>query len=464
MHKDFSNDAWAKCTYDESLLPPHFFRTLITIALPIILQNLMQSLVNMLDTIMVGQLGSVAIAAVGLGNQIFFLLNMVLFGVSSGAAIFVAQYWGKKDIAGIRQTLGLALTLATVIATIFTVAAVFAPYFLIGLYSKDPAVVESGGRYLRIVALSYPVTAISFVFAQGFRSTEHVRLPMVATLISLVANGILNYLLIFGIGFFPELGVLGAAVATVISRTLEFAILVVVGYRKKYEIAARLKEFFSYKFDFVARYIRIALPVIINETLWGLGITLQNSIFSHAGTDAISAINICSTISQLTWIFFIGTGTAAAIIIGKRIGAGQREQAIKTANTFGWFMPALAVVVALTLIPLSRMLPYFFNVEAEILQQAQLMLMALMVSYPFKSFNMCIVVGVCRSGGDTIYAALMDVLALWIVALPLGYFTALVLGLQPWIVFVSILVEEPIKATMGFIRLRSKKWLHDVTE
>ena len=134
------------------------------------------------------------------------------------------------------------------------------------------------------------------------------------------------------------------------------------------------------------------------------------------------------------------------------------------ANTFGWFMPALAAVVALTLIPLSRMLPYFFKVEPEILQQAQLMLMALMVSYPFKSFNMCIVVGVCRSGCDTIYAALMDVIALWVVTLPLGYFTALVLGLQPWVVYTCILVEEPIKATMGLIRLRSKKWLHDVTK
>ena len=451
-------------TNRETLLPPHFFHTLITIALPIILQNLMQSLVNMLDTIMVGQLGSVAIAAVGLGNQIFFLLNMVLFGISSGAAIFVAQYWGKKDIAGIRRTLGLALTLATVVAALFTVAAIFAPYFLIGLYSKDSAVVESGGRYLRIVALCYPVTAISFVFAQGFRSTEHVRLPMVATLISLVANGILNYLLIFGIGFFPELGVLGAAVATVISRSVEFVILIAVGYRKNYEVAAGFKEFFSYRLDFVARYIRIALPVIINETLWGLGITLQNSIFAHAGTDAISAMNICSTISQLTWIFFIGTGSAAAIIIGKLIGAGQREQAIKMANTFGWFMPALAAVVALTLIPLSQMLPYFFKVEAEILQQAQFMLMALMVSYPFKSFNMCMVVGVCRSGGDTIYAAVMDVLSLWIVALPLGYFTALVLGLEPWIGYTAILAEEPIKATFGLIRLRSKKWLHDVTK
>ena len=203
----------------ERLLPPHFSRTLLTIALPIILQNLMQSLVNMLDTIMVGQLGAVAIAAVGLGNQIFFLLNMILFGISSGAAIFVAQYWGKRDIAGVRRTLGLALTLAVVVATLFMLAAMIAPYFLIGLYSNDPLVIQEGGKYLQLVAISYPITAISFVYAQAFRSTEHVRLPMVATLISLTANAILNYLLIFGIGFFPAMGVQGAAVATVVSRT-----------------------------------------------------------------------------------------------------------------------------------------------------------------------------------------------------------------------------------------------------
>lgn len=263
----------------ERLLPPHFSRTLLTIALPIILQNLMQSLVNMLDTIMVGQLGAVAIAAVGLGNQIFFLLNMILFGISSGAAIFVAQYWGKRDIAGVRRTLGLALTLAAVVATLFMLAAMIAPYFLIGLYSNDILVIQEGGKYLQLVAISYPITAISFVYAQAFRSTEHVRLPMVATLISLTANAILNYLLIFGIGFFPAMGVQGAAVATVVSRTIELIILMGIGYKKKYEAAANLREILSFDTGFAGRYMRVALPVIFNETFWGLGITLQNSIF-----------------------------------------------------------------------------------------------------------------------------------------------------------------------------------------
>ena len=343
-------------------------------------------------------------------------------------------------------------------------AAMTAPYFLIALYSNDPLVIQEGGKYLQLVAISYPITAISFVYAQAFRSTEHVRLPMVATLISLTANAILNYLLIFGMGFFPAMGVQGAAVATVVSRTIELIILMGIGYKKKYEAAANLREILSFDTGFAGRYMRVALPVIFNETFWGLGITLQNSIFSHAGTDAISAFNICSTISQLTWIFFIGTGSAAAIIIGKQIGAGQREAAIKSANTFSWFMPALAAVVSIALIPLSMLLPIFFDVEEEILRQARMMLMVLMVSYPFKSFNMCIIVGVCRSGGDTIFAAIMDVLTLWVVALPIGYITALVLGLEPWMAYAFILAEEPIKTIMGFIRLRSQKWLHDVTK
>ena len=174
-----------------------FYKTLFFVAVPITLQNLMQSMVNMLDSIMVGQLGSLEIAAVGLGNQIFFILNMILFFISSGGSIFIAQYWGKKDVANIRKTLGLMISFSLIISALFTVAALFFPKLLISFYSNDPKVIEVGGQYLRLVAISYPITAISFVVSQAFRSTEHVKLPMVATMISLVVNGIFNYLFIF---------------------------------------------------------------------------------------------------------------------------------------------------------------------------------------------------------------------------------------------------------------------------
>ena len=228
---------------------------------------------------------------------------------------------------------------------------------MISFYSNDPKVIEVGGQYLRLVAISYPITAISFVVSQAFRSTEHVKLPMVATMISLVVNGVFNYLFIFGIGPFPAMGVSGAALATIISRFLEFFILYSVAKKNNYEALDSFKSMMSYNMYFIQRYIKIAFPVIVNETLWGFGVTLQNAIFAKISTDAIAAFNITGTISQLTWVFFIGIGNAAAIIIGKQIGAEDTQKALKYANKFALLMPILAIFIGALLFPLSKVLP-----------------------------------------------------------------------------------------------------------
>ena len=434
-----------------------FYSTLFTIALPIVLQNFLQTFVNMLDTVMVGRLGATEIAAAGLGNQIFFILNMMLFGISSGGAIFVAQYWGKKDIAGIRRTLGITLSLSFSLSLIFTAAALFFPRELISLYSSDERVIALGGRYLRCVAPSYPMLALSFAFQLAFRATEHVRLPTVSTGISFFVNAVFNYLLIFGasVSVFgaaltvPAMGVQGAAIATVLSRFVELAITVGWSYRKKYEACGRFAELFSFDRDFLARFVKIALPVIINETLWGLGITTENSIFSHASTDALAAFNITGTISQLTWVFFIGVGNGAGIIIGKKIGASAEAEARRYANRFAWFMPAMAVLI--------------FNVGTHIIRQARLMLRILMCVYPLNAFNMFFIVGMCRSGGDTIYAAINDGVWMWFVAIPIAYTAAFVLHAEPYVIYACLQIEQIFKSGAGLLRVRNGKWLHNVT-
>ena len=440
------------------------FKSLFVIALPIILQNLMQSTVNMLDTLMVGQLGSVEIAAVGLGNQIYMLLNMVLFGISSGGAIFIVQFWGKKENSGIWKMEGVMFSFSMVIALIFTFASVFFPKFLIGLYSKDFHVIEIGARYLRIVAFSFPFFAMSFAFSMALRSTEHVKLPMVATMISLVLNAILNYLLIFGIGFFPSLGIVGAAIATCISRIVECFILFIVAYSKKYEVASSVKNLFSFTFFEVRKFIKIAFPVIINEAIWGLGTSMHSLIMGRTSTEAISAFNITGTISQITWVFFIGVGNAAGIIIGKKIGEGNELEARRYANTLSWFMPLMAIFIGLLLIPISKFLPFMFNVEANILVQAKMMLMILMCCYPLNAFNMCWVVGICRAGGDTVFAAIIDVCFMWIIAIPLAACVAYFTNVQPYIIYICLLSEQIFKAIVGFYRIKSGKWLHNVVE
>lgn len=437
-----------------------FFKTLFVIALPIIAQNFLQSFVNILDTIMVGQLGSTEIAAVGLGNQIFFLLTMILFGIGSGGSIFIAQYWGKKDIKGIHRTLGITLIFSLVLSILFTIAAVVFPTELIGLYSKDALVVETGAKYLRISAFCYIPMALSFSFSLSLRSTEQVKLPLYTTIASLFINAGLNYIFIFILNF----GVQGAALATVIARLVEFIILFTVAYRKKLVVAGAITDLLSYTKSDMALYLKIAFPVIVNEILWSLGITMQNVIMARASTQAIAAFNITGTVGQLTWVFFIGVGNAAAIIIGKKIGEHNEVEARSYANRFGWFMPLTAVGIGLFLIPISKLLPLFFKVEPLILEQARLMLMALMLTYPFKAFNMCMIIGICRSGGDTVYAAIVDATYLWFIGIPLGALAAFVFKLDPWLIYVAFMSEEILKAATNYMRLRSGKWLNNVIE
>ena len=363
------------------------------------------------------------------------------------------------------------LSLSFTVSLIFAFGALFFPEVLIGLYSEDPAVIKAGGAYLRFVGISYPIFAVSFAFQMSFRATEHVKLPMVCTGVSLIVNTVLNLMLIFGInintGFvhvsIPAMGVVGAAVATVISRIVEILLTLGYSYRHGYEACGPFRELFDFQLPGIAKFLRIAFPVIVNESLWGLGTTAENSIFAHAGTDAIAAFNITGTISQLTWVFFIGVGNAAGIIIGKRIGGGLEKEARQYANRFAWFMPVVAVGIGSLLYPLSLLLPILFKVDVAILKQSQFMLYVLIASYPVNAFNMCIIVGICRSGGDTIFAAFADIFWMWLVAIPLGAVAAFVWHLPPWQIYLCLQAEQLPKALTGFIRLKSGKWLRNVS-
>jgi len=436
-----------------------FYSSLVAIAIPVSLQNLLANFVNMLDTVMIGRLGGTEIAAVGLGNQIFFILNMVLFGIASGGGVFISQFWGKNDLKGIRRSLGIILCLSVVVSFIFTLLSLLIPHQLISLFSPDPAVIQVGGDYLRIVCLSYVITAVNFSFTLAFRCTERVKLPLVCTSVSLFTNAGSNYLLIFVAGW----GVKGAALATVFSRVVEFLILIIWSYSHNYEACGKLMEMLSLKLESFARYFKIALPVIINETFWGLGISVQSSIFAHAGTNAITAFQITNTISQLTWVFCMGFGNGIGVLIGKRIGERKMEEAHGYAMRSMWFMPVVGAIVGVLLLPLSQLLPFFFKVEPDVLRTATYMLLILIAFYPFNSFCMNWVVGVCRAGGDTVFTAVVELCTLWLVAIPLGFLASTVLHLSAVWIYVFVMSEGIVKAVIGFIRVASGKWLHEVT-
>lgn len=440
-----------------------FFFTVCVIALPIMLGHLAEAFINMLDTIMVGTLGAVPIASVGICNQIYFFLSLVQFGICSGGSVFIAQFWGKKDICGIQKTFCLMTLISFVASSLIMLWILIAPLSLLSLFTRDKDLLDCSLSYIRIVCLSYPITALSFCLIMTLRSTEHLGLCTLVTVLSLVINAMLNYIFIFGIFGFRKMGVSGAALATLVSRIIEMCVLYFVCIVRKYECITNVKSYLKIDRFFVYRYIKIALPVVCSESLWSFGICLQSAIFSHAGISYIASYNIVNTVGQLTWVFFIGVGNAASIIIGKSIGESGRKKAYMLARRFAIFMPISAIFVGALLLPLSTILPFIFHVEATIIEQAKYMLYVLALFYPLSSFNMCVVVGVCRSGGDTMFAAIIDNAFMYLIALPLSFAVAFIFHSEAYLVFLALQIEQVLKAFAGFFRLKSGKWLLEIT-
>lgn len=419
-------------------------------------------MINLLGPIMAGRLGTVEVAALGLGYQIFFLYWLFLLGICAGGSVFAAQFWGKGDIPGLRRNLGLCITLSSVWAVVFTLLALLIPETLIGFYSRDSEVIKAGADYLRILSFSFFPYALSFAFTISLRSVERVKLAFASTVIACSINVLLSYLFIFGTSSTPAMGVKGAALATVISRLIEAVILLTVSYAKKYVISGSLKELFSFTRSFVHRFFRISTPLIIEEMLWSFGITMQSVIFARTSTDAIAAFNITNTVSTFTWVLFIGLGNAAGVLVGKKIGEGDE----KSARDYAWritrFSPLLAVGGGMLLFPLSRFLPLIFRVNPETLAAASQLFIILCLAYPLKALNQALVVGVFRAGGDSVFCALYDIGTMWLTGLPLAALAAFTQA-PIWLIYLCIIVEEPCKAIVGLWRLKSGKWLHNVT-
>lgn len=446
--------------YENSL--KNFLANLVKIALPIALQNFVSSAVNMLDTVMVGQLGEAALAAVGLGNQIFFLLVLLVFGITSGGGVFTAQYWGARDVPGIRRTVGLSLSLAVAISTIFTALSIIFPAGLIGIYSKDPEVIELGAKYLRVASLSFIPSAAAFSLGLSMRSVEKVRLPLVGTIVSLSINAFLNWVFIFGKFGFPAMGVVGAAWATVIARVIELGILWIVARSKKYVIFGHLREMRDWSRLWLSRFASITAPVIANEVAWSLGITTYNAVFARAGTAHLAAYNVANTVSQLAMVLFLGTANAAAVMIGKKIGEGREDLARSWASRFAFLSPIIGLGVGLLIIPVRQIVPFLFRLDVDTLGQVSAMLMVLAAVFPFRVFNLHVIVGICRSGGDTVFGLFYDLIGLWAVGVPLAAFGAFVLHMPAWGIFLMTMVEEVLKTGFGLWRFLSGKWLKKV--
>jgi len=436
----------------------------MTLALPIAAQNLVSSTVNMVDTVMIGQLGEVEIAAVGQANQLFFLFALMLFGINSGSAIFTAQFWGIRDIKNIRRVLGLNLLTACGAGVLFTVLALLFPEMVMRVYSKDPAVIEAGVRYLKIVGWSYIPTAVSFAYASVLRSTEQPRIPMTMSIVSLLTNAVLNYVLIFGKFGFPEMGIDGAALATLIARILETGLMLLIVYAGKHTPAARISEMLDLSRDFVVRFFRTSVPVILNETIWSLGVSIYSVIYGRIGTSAVAAVNISGTVTNLAMVLFQGMANAAAIMIGNRIGAGDEDKAFVYSERLLTLGPLAGVAMGVILMLTGNFFVSFYSVTEEVSMYAVKILIVFGSLMPFKIFNMINIVGVLRSGGDTKFSLFLDTVGVWFISIPLAILSGLVLRFPVHWVYLLVGLEEVFKLALGLYRFRSKKWINNLVK
>lgn len=441
-----------------------YLARLFKVGLPIAAQNFVMSALSMVSVVLIGQLGETAVAAVGLANQIYFLLTLVLFGVTSGAAMFTAQLWGKGDIPNIRRVLSLSLKISVIVGLVFLAIAELIPRQAIGVYSTDPEVIALGSDFLSIFGWGFVFAAITISFAAVLRSTGEVKTPLLVSVSALVFNLLGSYLLIFGKLGLPAMGVQGAALSTLAARVLECSLLLWLVYRRHSLIAISLHEIFAFDPVFAGRVLKPVLPVALNELLWSLGITAYSVVYARIGTESIAAMNIVGTIDNLALVLFTGVAHGCAIMVGNWIGAKDRQRAFEYAARSMGLAVLGAVVIGSLLLTFANPILALFKVSPLVVEYARKVLTIISFLLWLRVSNMILFVGIFRSGGDTRFAFILDACIIWAVGVPLAFLGGLVFHLPVYWVYLLVMAEEISKWAIGMWRFFSKKWIHDLTE
>ena len=447
-----------------------FYTQVIAIVIPIIIQNTVTNVVSLLDNVMVGRVGTLEMSAVAIVNQLMFVFNVCIFGGLSGAGIFATQYAGARDDEGVRHCFRIKWMIVLGMMAFALLVFLTIPERLIGIYLSGDARAEDvaqtlgfGMDYLVVMVWGLLPFAVAQVYASTLREIGETKLPMMASVIGILTNLVFNYLLIFGKFGFPQMGVTGAAVATVFSRYVEVAII--MGYTH----AQRCHYTFirgAYRTLRVPRNLfravgKKGMPLLVNEFFWSIGIAFLMQCYSVRGLDVVAATNIASTVSNLFKVVFMSMGSAVAIMVGQALGANEGEKAKDTA----WKLMAAAVasnvVMAAMLAVLSPVIPMIYNTEQSVRDIAQKMLLTIAVMMPFYSFCHCCYFTL-RSGGRTVITSIFDSGYTWFIAAPAAYVLAYLTSVPIVPLYVCVQGLEIIKCIMGFIMVEKGIWIRNI--
>lgn len=439
-----------------------FLKKVLIIGLPVAIQNLINTTVNMLDTFMIGSLGDDYVSAVGLASKVFFVMNLLIFGIVSGSSVLLSQYYGKKDSNNLNTTFGFMLLLSLVGGLLFFVLAISIPNELMRIFTKSDNLIEIGAPYLRIVSISYIFTAFTMAFGGLLRSINRTRAPMIATIISVLLNVICNFILIFGKLGAPRLLANGAAIATIIARVVEFLIVLFYLIFAKLDIKFSIKEMLKINKNVVIKNLRFSLPVIINELGWGLGTTMYSVIYGHMSDDVVAAMTIAVALEDMVYALLFGVSTACAVIVGNQLGANQLEEAKKTARKLLLAGIILSLLLGGVLVLLVNPYILLYKTTDVVRKMIIRVCIAYAIFMPVRTFNLIMIVGILRSGGDTLFTMIMELSCLWGIGITFGACGAFLWHLDVLYVFILFETEQVAKAIIGYFRYKEKKWVKNI--
>lgn len=440
-----------------------FYRNVFALVIPMALQNLINVGVTAADVVMLGKVGEKALSGASLAGQVQYIMVLFLFGLTSGATVLTAQYWGKGDKRTIEKILALGMKAAIAVTAVFMAAALAVPGLLMKIFTNDPEVIAQGILYLRIVAFSYVLMGITQVYLYVMRSIERVVVATVVYLISLICNVILNAVFIFGLLGCPAMGIQGAALGTLIARLVE--LVLVAGYARLFNKDIKFRFRYLMKTDklLMKDFMYYALPVVMNEVMWGLGTAANTAILGHMGSAAVAANSVAQVARQLATVVAFGLSSATAIYLGKTIGEGKLEHAKAYAHRFLWLSVIMGVLGGAVILGISPIAAGALSLSADAKGYLRFMFFVMSYFVIAQAFNTTMIVGTFRSGGDTRFGLILDVSTMWGGSILFGWLAAFVFKCSVPVVYMILMCDELIKVPVSWLRYRSYKWLKNVT-
>ena len=442
---------------------PTFYRTLFPLLITVALQNIVAYSVNMADNIMLGSYSQNALSGAATVNQIFFMVQQITLGIGEGFVVLGAQYWGQGRMQPIRKLTGIALKLGLICGIITILICTFIPHLVISIFTNDPEIIAEGVAYLGIIKYTFLLFIITNVLMAALRCVETVKISFYISIVSLIVNVGINYVLIFGRFGAPELGIRGAAIGTLVARIVELGIVVV--YMLKIDKKLKLFSENFMKFDAALRkdYAKVEIPVMLSQVLWAVSVPFQTAILGHLSSDAIAANSVATTFYQYLKVIVLAMSSSSAVMIGASVGRGDMKRVKSDARTLVVIDLLIGVALGVALFVLRKPLLTFYNLNDTAIVLADQLIIVMSFIMVGMSYQMPVGVGIIQGGGDTKFSMYLNLISVWCIVMPLSFLAAFYWKLPVELVVIAVQSDQIFKCLPIFLRFKSYKWIHKLT-